>query len=125
MNLGNAVLQAAILLKLDPTFKQVRDGLRDFAVKEMIAACESPPEFRVDRTAYARAAYDLWQALEAPVLGVRQNQILPPTLPAPTPVVVIADEDDDEVSRILAPAQGQTDTAAALAKPPAPDKGKK
>lgn len=79
LNLGDAATRAARTLCFNEGFTALRAGLGDLAQTKVNEAISSHPESRLEATAYARALRDVWVALEAAALGVRQQQVPQPS----------------------------------------------
>ncbi|HEY1491979.1 MAG TPA: hypothetical protein VGF35_05090 [Steroidobacteraceae bacterium] len=77
VNIGTDGVQAVQELRGNREFERLLDALEIVAGKFHLSAIDSPPEFRVDQTAYARGMIELWQALRAAWDGTKPNTVKP------------------------------------------------
>jgi hypothetical protein len=77
VNIGTAGVEAAQELRGNRDFERLLEALEVVVEKFHLSAIDSPPEFRVDQTAYARGMIDLWQALRAAHDGTKPNLVKP------------------------------------------------
>lgn len=78
MNLGSVATDAALRLKNNPDWIAFKAGLEATAGALMNASLASPPEARLDATAYARAVRDVWIAVEAATTATGQRGVAKP-----------------------------------------------
>lgn len=78
VNLGTQAVTATQELRNNKDFERLLEALGDLAQKRMIGAMNSPPEMRLDATAYARGMFDVWEGLQSAYTGVPISQVKPP-----------------------------------------------
>ena len=76
--MGTAAVTSTQELRNNQDFERLLAALGMLAQARMIGAMGSPPEMRMDATAYARGMYDLWEAMQSAYTGVPISQVKPP-----------------------------------------------
>lgn len=61
-------------------FENLIGELGGLSQKLMISALSADPHLRADQTAYARAVYDVWEALHSAYTGQKLSQVKPEPL---------------------------------------------
>jgi hypothetical protein len=79
INLGAAGISAIRFLRMSEHWPEFAQAFADVASAKAYAALESPPEARVDATAYARALVDIHVAITAAVQDINARAV--PKLP--------------------------------------------
>jgi len=79
VNLGNDAIAAIKELRGNPHFETLVSALGAFAQNMVLAAGDADVVSRVDKTAYARGMYHVWQAMHAAHMDLHMSQVkLPP-----------------------------------------------
>lgn len=75
INIGTAGVEAVQALRTQPDWTKLMDAMGVVVRDRLHAALESPPEFRVDATAYARGLSDLHTAFYAATKAINPRQV--------------------------------------------------
>jgi len=75
VNLGNDAISAIKELRGNSHFENLVAHLGAFAQNMVLASCDADVTTRVDKTAYARGFYHMWQAIHAAHADLHMSQV--------------------------------------------------